>query len=192
MIFTVDFEKAFDSARWDYLDDVLKSFGFSDKWQSWISCCLVSAMGFVFINDSPTSEFQFQKGLKQGDPLSSFLFILVMESLHLSLSRVLEAGLFKGIAINNSLTISHLFYADGAVFVGKWDISNIKTIVNVLNSYFMALGLKINLLKSKLMGVGVSKEDIDLEPTCLGLIRGRKSRPKFLLDCQNGNLKPFL
>ena len=55
----VDFEKAFDSARWDYLDDVLKSFGFSEKWRSWISCCLVSTMGSVLINGSPTSEFQF-------------------------------------------------------------------------------------------------------------------------------------
>ncbi|GJT66564.1 putative reverse transcriptase domain-containing protein, partial [Tanacetum coccineum] len=47
------------------------------------------------------------------------------------------------------------------VFVGKWDISNIKVIVNVLKCFFMASGLKINLHKSKLMGIGVSKEDID-------------------------------
>nr|GEY32905.1 RNA-directed DNA polymerase, eukaryota, reverse transcriptase zinc-binding domain protein [Tanacetum cinerariifolium] len=73
--FTSDFEKAFDFIRWDYLDDVLKSFGFGDKWRNWIFDFLDSVMGSVLINDSPTSEFHFQKGLKQGDPISPFLFI---------------------------------------------------------------------------------------------------------------------
>ncbi|GJY66487.1 RNA-directed DNA polymerase, eukaryota, reverse transcriptase zinc-binding domain protein [Tanacetum coccineum] len=168
MIFKVDFEKAFDSIRWDYLDNVLKSFGFGVKWRSWISGCLNSAKGSVLINGSPTSEFQFHKGLKQGDPLSPFLFILVMESLHRSFNRVIEVGLYKGITINNSLTLSHLFYADDAVFVGKWDISNVKTIVNVLNCFFLASGLKINLHKSKLTGIGVSKEDTEFAASIVG------------------------
>ncbi|GKA62066.1 RNA-directed DNA polymerase, eukaryota [Tanacetum coccineum] len=116
---SVDFEKAFDCLRWDYLDDVLKSFGFGNKWCSWIKGCLESAMGSILVNGSPTSEFRFYKGLKQEDPLSPFLIILIMESLHLSFNRVLSAGLFKGISLNESLTLSHLFYADDAVFVGE-------------------------------------------------------------------------
>ncbi|GJY16946.1 RNA-directed DNA polymerase, eukaryota, reverse transcriptase zinc-binding domain protein, partial [Tanacetum coccineum] len=100
MIFKVDFEKAFHSVRWDCLDDILKSFGFGDTWRSWISGCLNSAKGPVLINGSPTPEFQFHKGLKQGDPLSPFLFILAMESLHRSFSRVMEAGFFKGIGVS--------------------------------------------------------------------------------------------
>ncbi|GKC40921.1 RNA-directed DNA polymerase, eukaryota [Tanacetum coccineum] len=57
-------------------------------------------------------------GLKQCDPLAPYLFILVMESLHLSFSRIVDAGLFKGIKIGNSIMISHLFYAYDAVFIG--------------------------------------------------------------------------
>nr|GEU70763.1 RNA-directed DNA polymerase, eukaryota [Tanacetum cinerariifolium] len=117
MFFKVDFEKAFDSIRWDYLDDVLTMFGFGIKWRGWISGCLKSAIGPVLVNGNPTTKFQFHKGLKQGDPLSPFLFILVMESLHLSFRRVMDAGLFSGISINNSLTISNLFYADDVVFI---------------------------------------------------------------------------
>nr|GEX10034.1 (-)-beta-pinene synthase, chloroplastic-like [Tanacetum cinerariifolium] len=66
MIFKVDFEKAFDSVKWDYLDETLKAFGFGSKWCNWTSSCLNNAMGSVLINGSPTLEFQFHKGLKQG------------------------------------------------------------------------------------------------------------------------------
>ncbi|GJW66725.1 RNA-directed DNA polymerase, eukaryota [Tanacetum coccineum] len=92
MIFKVDFAKAYDSVRWDFLDDVLLSFGFGLKWRSWILGSLSSGKASVLVNGSPTSEFQFHCGLKQGDPLAPYLFILVMESLHLSFARVVEAG----------------------------------------------------------------------------------------------------
>ncbi|GKE04578.1 RNA-directed DNA polymerase, eukaryota, partial [Tanacetum coccineum] len=168
MIFQVDFEKAFDSVRWDYLDDVLNSFGFGEKWRSWINACLSSSMGSVLVNGNPTSKFHFHKGLKQGDPLSLFLFILVMEILHLSFNRVLDAGLYTGISVNNSLMISHFFYADDAVFIGNWDPSSIKTIMHVLKCFYLASGLKINPQKSKLMRIGVNKEEVDSTAAIVG------------------------
>nr|GEV74591.1 RNA-directed DNA polymerase, eukaryota [Tanacetum cinerariifolium] len=60
----VDFEKAFDSVKWDYLDETLKAFGFGLKWRNWIISCLNNAMGSVLVNGSPTLEFQFHKGFK--------------------------------------------------------------------------------------------------------------------------------
>ncbi|GKE08990.1 RNA-directed DNA polymerase, eukaryota [Tanacetum coccineum] len=120
LIFKVDFEKAYDSVWWDFLDDVLSKFGFEGKWCKWIQCCLRSSRGSIIINGSPTEEFQFGKWLKQGDPLSSFLFILIMESLHLSFQRVVDAGMFHGINLGGTLNLSHMFYADDAVFV-VWD-----------------------------------------------------------------------
>ncbi|GJS24726.1 RNA-directed DNA polymerase, eukaryota [Tanacetum coccineum] len=116
---TIDFAKAYDSIRWDYLGDVLKSFGFGVKWCSWIRGILNSSMASILVNGSPTKEFQFHRGLKQGDPLAPYLFIIIMESLHLSFSRVIEAGIFTGIKIDSSMTLSHLFYADDAVFIGE-------------------------------------------------------------------------
>lgn len=109
-ILKIDFEKAYDSVRWDYLDEVLRNFGFGDKWCGGIQECLRSSYGSVLMNGSPTEEFQFFKDLKQGDPLSSFLFILIMESLHLSFTRVVDAGMFHGIALNPSTNLSHLFF----------------------------------------------------------------------------------
>nr|GFA57231.1 RNA-directed DNA polymerase, eukaryota [Tanacetum cinerariifolium] len=124
MVFKVDFAKAYDSIRWDYLDVVLRSFGFGSKWCSWISGSLILRMASILINGSPTYEFQFHCGLKHGDLLAHYLFILIMESLHLSFSRAVDAGIFTGIKIDSSLTISHLFYADDAVFIGSTPIYN--------------------------------------------------------------------
>ncbi|GJY95036.1 RNA-directed DNA polymerase, eukaryota [Tanacetum coccineum] len=168
LIFKVDFAKAYDSVRWDFLDDVLSSFGFGSKWRSWILGSLSSGKASVLVNGSPTSEFQLQCGLKQGDPLAPYLFILVMESLHLSFARVIEAGFFKGVAISNSVTISHLFYADDAVFVGDWSESNLSSILNVLHCFSLTSGLKINVHKSQLLGVGVPPDIIEAAAHSLG------------------------
>nr|GEZ38588.1 RNA-directed DNA polymerase, eukaryota [Tanacetum cinerariifolium] len=101
LVFKFDFEKAYDSVRWDFLDDILGKLGFGDKWRMWIQSCLKSSRGSIIINGSPTEEFQFFEGLKQCDPLSPFLFILVTESLHLLFQRVEKAKMFKGVHVES-------------------------------------------------------------------------------------------
>ncbi|GJY16658.1 RNA-directed DNA polymerase, eukaryota [Tanacetum coccineum] len=127
----VDFEKALDSVRWDYLD------------------------GSILINGSPSLKFKFHKGLKQGDPLSPFLFILVMESLYLSFNNILNAWLFKGIRIDESLTLSHLFYVDDAVFIGIGiSYEEVNAAANIIrcstfSTPFNYLGIKVGISSSK-------------------------------------------
>ncbi|GKC19635.1 RNA-directed DNA polymerase, eukaryota, partial [Tanacetum coccineum] len=161
MVFKVDFEKAYDSVRWDHLDDIMRKFGFGEKWCMWIQSFLRYSRGSVIVNGSPTEEFQFYKGLKQGDSLSPFLFILVMESLHISFQRVVDVGLFKGIELAPSLNLSHMFYADDAIFMGQWSESNIDTIVQVLECFNYASGLRINMTKSKLLGISVEDDKVE-------------------------------
>nr|GEZ99325.1 RNA-directed DNA polymerase, eukaryota [Tanacetum cinerariifolium] len=120
MFFKVDFAKAYDSVRWDYLLDVLEAFGFGHVWCSWIRGTLCSSKASILVNGSPFQEFSCYRGLKQGDPLAPYLFILIMESLHLSFSRVVDEGLFKGIQLSGSISLSHLFYADDAMFIWEW------------------------------------------------------------------------
>nr|GEZ50221.1 RNA-directed DNA polymerase, eukaryota, reverse transcriptase zinc-binding domain protein [Tanacetum cinerariifolium] len=90
-------------------------------------------------------------------PLSPFLFILIMESLHLSFQRVVDSGLFKRVSLGSSIHLSHLFYAEDAILLGEWSDSNITTIVNVLKYFLQDSGLRINLHKSKLMGAMMSR-----------------------------------
>nr|GEV98433.1 RNA-directed DNA polymerase, eukaryota, reverse transcriptase zinc-binding domain protein [Tanacetum cinerariifolium] len=150
----------YDSVRWDHLDDIMRKFGFGEKWCMWIQSCLRSSRGLVIVNGSHTEEFQFYKCLKQGDPLYHFLFILVMESLHISFQRVVDVGLFKGIEIALSLNLSHMFYADDAIFMGQWSESNIDIIVKLLDCFNRASGLRIYMTKSKLLGISVEDDKV--------------------------------
>jgi len=75
----LDFEKAYDNVHWGFLLSTLSHMGFPSIWCNWVKGILVSARSAVLVNGSPTFEFQCEKGVRQGDPLSPFLFLVVME-----------------------------------------------------------------------------------------------------------------
>nr|GEX39170.1 RNA-directed DNA polymerase, eukaryota, reverse transcriptase zinc-binding domain protein [Tanacetum cinerariifolium] len=118
-VFKIDFEKAFDIVSWDFSLQVMQFMGFSEKWMKWILGCLYSATSSVLINGSPTREFNIKRSLRQGDPLSPFLFIITMEGLHVVVEYAMAAGLYRGFKVN-TLRLSHLFFADDALFLGEW------------------------------------------------------------------------
>ncbi|GJY55047.1 RNA-directed DNA polymerase, eukaryota [Tanacetum coccineum] len=91
-----------------------------------------------------------------------------MESLHLSFSRVIEAGSFTGIKIDSSVTLSHLFYADDAIFIGEWSRDNLKCIMHVLHCFSLLSGLSLNLKKSQLLGVGIPDSTVSLAADMIG------------------------
>ncbi|GJT94975.1 RNA-directed DNA polymerase, eukaryota, partial [Tanacetum coccineum] len=92
LIFKVDFEKAYGFVCWDYLQDVMFKMGFGRKWCAWIRGCLESSVTSILVNGSPTDEFKIRRGLRQGDPLSPFLFILAMEGLHMLISCAIHSS----------------------------------------------------------------------------------------------------
>nr|GEY49097.1 putative RNA-directed DNA polymerase, eukaryota, reverse transcriptase zinc-binding domain protein [Tanacetum cinerariifolium] len=161
-VLKVDFEKAFDSMNWNFLDHTMEQMGFSFKWRWWIRGCLNNAFGSALIIGSPSKEFSFQKGLRQGDPLSLFLFIIAMEAFHVTLQEAKAKGRFKGIKVGtNSIVISHLQFADDALILGKWSLDNAKNLCQILRCFHMDSELKLNFSKSTFFGVGVTNLEIN-------------------------------
>nr|GFA20218.1 RNA-directed DNA polymerase, eukaryota, reverse transcriptase zinc-binding domain protein [Tanacetum cinerariifolium] len=77
-------------------------------------------------------------------------------------------GIFKGLHLHESLTVSHLFYADDAVFIGEWSHENLVNLVRILKCFHLASGLKINLLKNHVLGTGVSDVDVSYGASMIG------------------------
>ncbi|XP_021971327.1 uncharacterized protein LOC110866487 [Helianthus annuus] len=125
----IDFEKAYDNVNWNFWLSILAQMGFPQVWCGWIKGILVSARAAVLVNVSPTFEFMCEKGLRQGDPISPFLFLIVMEALSWLLKKAREIGEFKGINFaDNEADITHLFYADDALILGEWSRENLQNI----------------------------------------------------------------
>ncbi|XP_071688580.1 uncharacterized protein [Rutidosis leptorrhynchoides] len=161
MVFKVDFEKAFDSLNWDFLDEMMLLMGFGSKWRKWITSCIGSASVSVLVNGSPTKEFNLGRGVMQGDPLSPFLFIIAAEGLNWMAKSAVSNGRFFGVEIGkDKIPLSHLQYADDTIFFGKWSFENLENLMKLLKCFELCSGLKVNYNKSKLFGVGVDKEEV--------------------------------
>ncbi|GJQ98225.1 putative RNA-directed DNA polymerase, eukaryota, reverse transcriptase zinc-binding domain protein [Tanacetum coccineum] len=173
LLFKVDFEKAFDSVSWQYLDYMLCNIGFGLSWRSWIKACLESSRTSILINGSPTFEFNVRRGFRQGDPLSSFLFIIIMEGLHVALTNSVRSGLIRGINFGSpDLNLSHLFFADDVIITMDWNVHDLDNVIRIFQVFFLASGLKINVHKSSIYGIGVASDDVQIMAANAGCSAG--------------------
>lgn len=153
LILKLDFEKAFDSVDCEFLFEAMYGMGFSERWIFWIRSLFSSMRSSVLVNGSPTEEFRLERGLRQGDPLSPFLFNIVGEVFHLLMEKAKEAGLIEGIKLRNHMeSISHLQFADDTIIFLNPELSHILNLKRLIQCFQLVSGLKINFGKSSLFG----------------------------------------
>lgn len=98
--FKMDMSNAYDRLEWNFVKEMLSQFGFPTKWMNLINQCISSTSLAVLINGQPTEEFRPQRGIRQGDPISPYLFILYAEYLSLSLEKGNSNNLIPGISLS--------------------------------------------------------------------------------------------
>ena len=132
-----------------------------------------SSYASVLNNGSPTKEFNISKGVRKGDPISPFLFIIAMEGLNVTLEATRGKGLYTWVTIpNGGPTISQLFYADDTLFIREWSSSNLKNPSHILKCFHVSSVLKLNFHKSKIFGIGASTGETTKWPNILGCDTG--------------------
>lgn len=131
-ILKLDFHKAFDNVSWNFLDWVMEQMQFPSKWRRWIQSCVMSSTASILLNGSPTPPFKLRRGLRQGDPLSPFLFDLAVETLHLIITKSTSMGLWDGIEVcKHGPKLTHLQYADDTIMFclpNQSHLMNIKSV----------------------------------------------------------------
>ena len=95
----LDIEKTYDRVDWSFLLAVLEKMGFGEKWRRWIRWCLSTVRFSVLVNGTPTGFFQSSRGLRQGDPLLLYLFVIVMETFNRLLKRAVSGGFLSSCSV---------------------------------------------------------------------------------------------
>jgi hypothetical protein len=129
----------------------------------------------VLVNGSPTDEFHLERGLRQGDPLSPFLFLLATEGLNVLMKALVETESFTGYRVGgaNSVVLSHLQFADDTLLIGEKSWANVRAIRAGLLLFEAMSGLKVNFHKSSLVGVNISDSWLSEAASVLGCKVGK-------------------
>ena len=151
MIF-IDFRKAFDTLEWNFLFNCLDAFNFGPEFKRWIKTFYKNIQSCVINNGLSSEYFNLSRGVRQGDPLSPYLFLLAVETLAISVRENVE---IKGIVIEQQET-KLLQYADDTTAVLA-DIESAHILFQLLENFKNLSGLKVNSSKTEGMWLGSLK-----------------------------------
>ena len=151
-------QNTYDHVNWDFLLYLLRRCGFGQTWCSWIEFCISSASFSVLINGPPAGFFDNSRGIRQGDHLSPFLFVIVMEAFSKMVKASIDHSLFSAFAMgakgSEQVHISHLLFADDTLVFCGASRDQVQAIGNLLVCFELVSGLKVNLAKSVIVPVG--------------------------------------
>ncbi|XP_060190753.1 uncharacterized protein LOC132620044 [Lycium barbarum] len=144
----IDMQKAYDSIEWLFLEQVLVGLSFPDKFFRRVMVCVTTVNYSIFINGKQTESFAAKRGLRKGDPLSPYLFVLCMEYLNRLLKTLRRDPDFTYHPRCSRLHIVQLGFADDLLQFCKGDIKSVEKLFACFQKFFAASGLISTIRKS--------------------------------------------
>ena len=154
LILLVDFQKAFDSLSWDFINETLTTLNFGNNFIKWINIFQKNSNSRVLLNGHLTNPFPLERGCRQGDPISPYLFILCSEFLTLAFK---QSNDIEGITIHQKEHRLSQYADDTSAFL-KASEQNLRNSLKILEWFFIKSGLKINMHKTKVIRIGPIRE----------------------------------
>jgi hypothetical protein len=156
--YKVDLSKAFDRVNWLYIRLLLIHLGFEHSFVTWVMNCISSTSFSLLINGSTTSFFRVECGLFDRDALyPHYLFLLVVESLSRLIHNEVNSTNLKGIKISLNFSLTHLLFVDDILIFCEGNISYISSLKEILQTFYLATCMQINMEKSSLYSWGMSE-----------------------------------
>ncbi|XP_019100869.1 PREDICTED: uncharacterized protein LOC109132875 [Camelina sativa] len=147
-----DISKAYDRVEWNFLEAVMTQMGFAPRWVKWIMECVTSVSYEVLINGSPYGKIKPSRGIRQGDPLSPYLFLFCAEVLSNMMQKAERDRQIHGIRLARDCpSISHLLFADDSLFFCRSSNQECEHIASIFKRYEAASGQQINYTKSSVI-----------------------------------------
>ncbi|WZZ75949.1 hypothetical protein YC2023_087319 [Brassica napus] len=149
MAVKTDMSKAYDRIEWNFLKAVLVRMGFDNRWIAWVMGCVESVSYSFLVNGSPMGSVIPSRRIRQGDPLSPYLFILCTEVLSSMCDKAMQDGSLTGVRVaRGSPTVNHLVFADETMFFCKSNTTSVSAFLDIMKTYEDLSGQHINFLKS--------------------------------------------
>ncbi|CAO2197346.1 unnamed protein product [Urochloa humidicola] len=167
LVLKLDFAKAFDTVNWSSLMKIMETRGFNATWRQWIQQLLETSLTAVLVNGTPGPWFKCKRGLRQGDPLSPYLFLLVADVLQ---SMIKQDSSIRHPVCENA-PCPTLQYADDTLIVVRGAASDISNLKMILDQFSAATGLHINYNKSTAVPMHMDEQVI---AECLNILGCRR------------------
>ena len=145
MALKLDMSKAHDRVEWVFLENLMRKMGFCERWIGLIMICVKFVTYSILVNGEPKGMITPTRGIRQGDPLSPFLFLLCTKGLHVLINNAATLGEITGFSLCRSgPQLTHLLFADDSLLFCRASTEECATVLNTLETYENVSGQKVN------------------------------------------------